>query len=622
MASKTETAATNGATDGDTVNGTKRPVEEQPTPSETANPARKATAEWLRAFEAALTAKAVDDAASLFAETSFWRDFVAFTWNIATVENLDGVRDLLHAQLPHIDARAFRISEEPTTENGIPTAFFTFETQVGRGRGILRLQGDKAWILITSLEELKGFEEPLGPQRPKGVDHGSTVGRQSWAEKRDQELRDLGYSQQPYALVIGGGQGGIALGARLRQLSVPAIVIDKFPRPGDQWRSRYKSLCLHDPVWYDHMPYLPYPPTWPIFTPKDKMGAWLQMYVETMELVYWGSTEAKKATYDDTKKEWKVVVNRDGVEVTLRPKELVMATGMSGKPAIPSFPGAEHFRGDQHHSSKHPGPDAWKGKNAVIIGSNNSAHDICAALHEAGAARVTMVQRSPTLIVRSEPLLKHHLSALYSEEAVRNGVSTEKADLLFASIPSRLIPMLQEPPFSAVRKEDADFYAALERVGFQLDWGPDGGGLFPKYLSRGSGYYIDVGAAQLVIDGKIQLASGQVAGLTERAVRMQDGAELPADLVVYATGYRSMNGWAADLMGQAVADRVGKVWGYGLGTPKDPGHVEAHAPAGPVVPRRQPRAESVLQPAPGVATESADGRRSNTSVWDTCGTSY
>ena len=92
-----------------------------------------------------------------------------------------------------------------------------------------------------------------------------------------------------------------------------------------------------------------------------------------------------------------------------------------------------------------------------------------------------------------------------------------------------------------------------------------------KYLRRGSGYYIDVGAADLVADGQVKLAHGQVDHLTESSVVLADGTELPADVVVYATGYGSMNGWAADLISEEVAAQVGKVWGLGSATAKDPG---------------------------------------------------
>jgi putative flavoprotein involved in K+ transport len=371
-------------------------------------------------------------------------------------------------------------------------------------------------------------------------------------------------------VIVGGGQGGIALGARLRQLGVPTIIVERNERPGDSWRRRYKSLCLHDPVWYDHLPYIKFPENWPVFSPKDKIGDWLEMYTRVMELDYWGSTLAKSATYDEDAGAWVLVVEREGADVTLRPKQLVLALGMSSRPNLPEIPGMEVFKGDQHHSSQHPGPDAYRDKKAVVIGSNNSAHDICAALWEHGAD-VTMVQRSPTHIVRSDTLMDIGLSALYSEEAVAAGITTEKADMIFASIPYRIMHEFQIPLYDQMRERDKDFYDRLERAGFQLDWGEDGSGLFMKYLRRGSGYYIDVGASELVADGEIKLRSGRVDHLAEHAVVMEDGTELPADLVVYATGYRSMNGHAADLISQEVADRVGKVWGLGSDTAKDPG---------------------------------------------------
>lgn len=277
-----------------------------------------------------------------------------------------------------------------------------------------------------------------------------------------------------------------------------------------------------------------------------------------MELNYWTRTTAKSARYDAAAGEWRVVVERDGEEIELRPKQLVMATGMSGKANIPAFPGMDRFRGEQHHSSRHPGPDRYRGKKAVVVGSNNSAHDICAALWENGVD-VTMVQRSSTHIVRSDTLMEVGLGALYSEEAVRNGITTEKADLIFASLPYRILHEFQIPAYEEMKRRDADFYAALEKAGFWLDWGDDGSGLFMKYLRRGSGYYIDIGASQLIIDGEIKLKRGQVAEIVEDGLVLDDGTRLEADLIVYATSYGSMNGWVADLMGQEMADRVGKV---------------------------------------------------------------
>ncbi|CCG03643.1 flavin-containing monooxygenase [Blastococcus saxobsidens] len=536
-------------------------------------PAQRAE-RWLADFDDALRARDVERAAGMFATTSFWRDLIAFTWNITTVENPAGVTDLLTATLERTDPSSFALAEPPEEADGVTTGWFTFETAVGRGRGLLRLVEEdgapKAWTFLTTVHELKGFEEPRGPARPMGAVHGADKHRRTWLERRQQEEAELGVGIHPEVLVIGGGQGGIALGARLRQLGVPALVVDKHPRPGDQWRGRYKSLCLHDPVWYDHLPYLKFPDNWPVFAPKDKIGDWLESYVRVMEVPYWGSTTATSAAFDPELGEWKVEVEREGTPLTLRPKQLVLATGMSGKPSIPVIPGQEVFRGDQQHSSAHPGPDAYAGKRVVVIGSNNSAFDICGALWEHDAD-VTMVQRSSTHIVKSDSLMEIGLGALYSEEAVAAGVTTEKADLIFASLPYRIMHEFQIPLYEQMKQKDAAFYDRLEKAGFWLDWGDDGSGLFMKYLRRGSGYYIDVGAAELVADGQVKLVHGQVVRLTEDAVVLDDGTELPADLVVYATGYGSMNGWAADLISQEVADRIGKVWGLGSDTTKDPG---------------------------------------------------
>ena len=527
---------------------------------------------FLDQFGRALEDGDIDAAVALFQDECYWRDLVSFTWNIKTMEGKPQVRDMLQSQLSAIKPTGWALAEgEVATEDGgIVTAWITFETDVGRGYGLLRLKDGLIWTLLTTLVELKGFEEPLGYDRPLGAKHGAGKHRKSWKEEIEEEHATLGYTKQPYTVIIGGGQGGIALGARLRQLGVPTIIVEKNERPGDSWRNRYKSLCLHDPVWYDHLPYLPFPPNWPVFAPKDKIGDWLEMYTKIMELNYWTRSTVQKAKWDEDAKEWVVTVDRDGEEVTLRSKQLVFATGMSGKANVPKFPGMEKFKGDQHHSSKHPGPDAYKGKKAVVIGSNNSAHDICAALWE-NDVDVTMVQRSSTHIVRSDPLMEIGLGDLYSERAVEAGMTHHKADLIFASLPYKILHEFQIPVYEKIKEVDAEFYAGLEKAGFQLDWGADGSGLFMKYLRRGSGYYIDVGASQLIIDGKIKLAHGQVTEIVEDGVILDDGTKLEADLIVYATGYGSMNGWVADLIDQETADRIGKVWGLGSDTPKDPG---------------------------------------------------
>ena len=415
--------------------------------------------------------------------------------------------------------------------------------------------------------------------------------------------------------IIGGGQGGIALGARLRQLGVPTIIVERNERPGDSWRKRYKSLCLHDPVWYDHLPYIDFPKNWPVFSPKDKIGDWLEMYTKVMELNYWTGTTAKSASYDEATKEWTVVVERDGQEIVLRPKQLVFATGMSGKANIPNFKGMERFKGEQHHSSQHPGPDGYAGKKVVVIGSNNSAHDICAALYEAGVD-VTMVQRSTTHIVRSDTLMEIGLGDLYSERAVRSGMTTAKADLIFASLPYRILHEFQKPLYDKIREVDADFYRDLEKAGFLLDFGADD-----------SRPVHEIPAPRLgLLHRRRRLASSSSTArssstparceeITETGVLLDDGTELPADLIVYATGYGSMNGWVGRSHQpggrrqgrQGLGPRLRHAEGPGPLGGRAAQHVEADPAGGAVVPWRQSAPVAPLLAVPGAAAQGAHG---------------
>ncbi len=526
---------------------------------------------WLTKCETLLTAHDYGAVAKMFGKECYWRDLVSLTWNIQTSEGRDAIVDMLNATQPHAPLSNLAIDGKANEADGVTDAWFTFETPVARGKGHIRLKNGKCWTLLTTMRELKGHEEPAGEARPLGTDHGVVKERKNWAERKAEAEATLGYKEQPYCVIIGGGQGGIALGARLKRLGVSTIIVEKNERPGDSWRNRYKSLCLHDPVWYDHLPYLPFPDHWPVFSPKDKIGDWLEMYTKVMELNYWSSTECKSATYDEKKGEWTVEVVRDGKAVRLRPRQLVLATGMSAVPNMPQFPGMETFKGIQHHSSRHPGGDGYRGKKCVVIGSNNSAHDICADLWEHGAD-VTMVQRTSTHIARSDTLMDLGLGSLYSEKAVKDGITTDVADMIFASIPYKILHTFQIPIYEEMRKKDAGLYKRLKKAGFMLDFGDDGSGLFMKYLRRGSGYYIDVGASELIADGKIKLKSGvAVKEIKPHSVVFSDDSELPADLIVYATGYGSMNGWAARLISQQVADKVGKCWGLGSATTKDPG---------------------------------------------------
>lgn len=545
---------------------------EAPTAPTTSEPSARAVASrWLADFEAALERRDADGIRVLFLADGWWRDLLAFTWDLRTFRGADAVTAALTGAVDASRPGAFRLSpgKEPALvevdENTRwVQAFFDFDTALAHGTGFFRLMptgadGEgpwRAWTVLTTMDALKGFEEPIGPRRASGVTHGGQPGRQTWLERREAQRQFTG--TEPQVVVIGAGQGGLTLAARLGQLGVDTLVVERNPRVGDNWRNRYRSLVLHDPVWYDHMPYLPFPDHWPVFTPKDKLADWFETYVSAMELNVWAGTEFLGGDYDDEARQWTVRVRRpDGRERTLHPHHVVLATGMSGVPNVPDIPGIEEFAGTVCHSSAHTGGREFAGRKAVVVGSCNSGHDIAQDFYEQGAD-VTMVQRSSTYVMSSENGIAVLFAGVYEE----GGPPVEDADMIFSSLPFPLVGELHKQATKVLAELDADLLAGLEKVGFKVDFGDDGSGLFMKYVTRGGGYYIDVGASRLIIDGKIKVKQGvEIERFTTDGVVFTDGTSLDADVVVLATGYQNMRESARQLLGDKVADRCTPVWG-------------------------------------------------------------
>ena len=229
-------------------------------------------------------------------------------------------------------------------------AIFKFETAVGRGSGILRLIPDagdgntlKAWTLLTTLDELKGFEEALGTARPRGQSYSRDFRGPNWLDLRKSAAEYA--DRDPVVLVVGGGQAGLSIAARCKQLNLDTLIVDREARVGDNWRNRYHALTLHNQVQVNHLPYMPFPPNWPTYIPKDKLANWFEAYVEAMELNYWTSTEFAGGSYDEAEGRWTVALRRpDGTTRTMHPKHVVLATGVSGIPNWPELPTLKNFR--------------------------------------------------------------------------------------------------------------------------------------------------------------------------------------------------------------------------------------------------------------------------------------
>ena len=525
---------------------------------------------WLKQFEGALIQSDDTLLASLFHYDSYWRDVLALSWRIMTVIGADAILNELKAFNPLTKPSNFRIDNDRTEPRRVTRAgteaieaIFAFETDAGRGSGVLRLVPDadesnevRAWTLLTAIEEIKGHEEQLGRKRPSGKVHSRDFRGPNWLDARKAAVAYANHD--PTVLVVGGGQAGISIAARLAQLKVDTLIVDRYPRVGDNWRDRYHALVLHNQVHVNHLPYMPFPPNWPAYIPKDKLAAWFEAYVESMELNYWTGTEFAGGTYDEKDGRWSVLLRRiDGTSCEMHPRHVVMATGVSGIPHIPDIPALSNCKGAILHSSEYNEGGAWSGKSALVIGSGNSGHDIAQDLYSSGA-KVTLVQRSPTLIVNVEPSAQLQY-ALYGE-----GPSLEDCDLITTSMPLPLARKSHILLTEEARKLDTELLDGLARVGFKLDFGEDGTGWQFKYLTRGGGYYFNVGCSDLIVRGDIGLVQfSEIASFVAEGARMHTGETLAADLVVLATGYKGLEDLVRELFGDDVAKRVGPIWGFG-----------------------------------------------------------
>ena len=342
---------------------------------------------------------------------------------------------------------------------------------------------------------------------------------------------------------------------------IDTLVIDRHERVGDAWRKRYHNLVLHNEVFVDHLPYMPFPPNYPVYIPKDKIANWLEFYADTMELNVWTGTEFLKGARDDKDGRWELRVRRaDGTERTVRPRHVVFATGVSAIPVKPDLPGLDSFAGKMMHSSAYQNGREWKGRTAIVLGTGNSGHDVAHDLHESGA-ETTIVQRSSTLIVSLKEAQRVY--DLYTAE----GISTEDCDLIATAAPYPVLVAGYKLAAAAMKEGDKKLLAGLEARGFRLDFGPpDDTGYQMKYLRRGGGYYFNVGCSDLIAAGKVGLLHHHdVERAVPEGLRMKDCRTLPADLIVTATGYKNQQDVVRHFMGEAIAERIGPVWGFDEG---------------------------------------------------------
>ena len=524
---------------------------------------------WLSAFGTALSTADAGALASLMHPDSHWRDLLAFTWHISTVSGPDDISTALANSADDLEPQSFSIDYDAAPprmvmrggRQDVLETIFRFTTKTGQCSGVLRMVADeadagrlKAWTILTALDEISGFEESIGTARPTGEAYSRDFKGPNWLDRRN--IAIAYEDRDPEVLVVGGGQAGLSIAARLTQLGVDTLIVDGEERVGDNWRKRYHALVLHNQVHVNHLPYMPFPPNWPTYIPKDKLAGWFEYYAEAMELNFWTETEFSGGAYDETDGRWTVELKQPGGTRTLRPRHVVMATSVTGIPNLPTIPTLDQFKGEVIHSSAYTGAQSRKDKRVLIIGTGTSAHDMAQDLQSNGAT-VSLIQRGATSIINVEPSAQLPYT-LYDE-----GLSLETADLIATATPYEPLKAVHTAMAEESTRLDKDMLEALEKVGFRIDHEDKTGWQF-KFMNRGGGYYFNVGCSDLIIDGKVGLIQfDDIDTFVAEGAKLKNGDVVAADTVILATGFKGQEENVKRLLGNDVAERIGPIWGFG-----------------------------------------------------------
>jgi len=523
---------------------------------------------WIDEFNRALRTGDRDATLALFAADSHWRNICGITWSFATVSGNASIADAILTSAAEANACDFELFAErhPPRLNTVAgeeviEAVLQFRSKAGSGIGVVRFKPagaepsgrPVAWSLMTAIEQLDGHDyTPVQDEEDQNHNRSTETG--NWLDRR---LQERNYdNKEPDVLIIGGGHAGLTSAVELKQLGLDALVVDGMKRIGDNWRLRYHSLKLHNVTSVNHLPYMPFPKTFPRYIPKDKIANWLESYVEHMELNFWTETRFEGAEYDAKSERWNARLRMpDGSVRVLFPAHIIMATSVSGTPKYPEIPTLDAFKGTVLHSSQLDDGSLWSGKKALVFGTGTSAHDIAQELH-ANGADVTMVQRSPTMVVNVDPSAQ-----LYDGTYLDLTKRTEDLDLFNSSFPMPIIKANHKLITARVREHDKPILDALEKKGFRLEFGEDDTGWPLKYRTRGGGYYFNAGCSDLIADGSIDLIQyHDIETFNAEGLQMKDGGSKSADLAVLATGYYPPAHDLPKYYGQDVADRVGTVW--------------------------------------------------------------
>ncbi|KAF2464232.1 FAD/NAD(P)-binding domain-containing protein [Lindgomyces ingoldianus] len=502
---------------------------------------------------------------SNLAQEALWRDSFALTGTLRTLYSPACIipvwREVCNRRSPTSfelkiqSANIVRIGELASWVDA-PFTFKTASTPRTTCSGIFSLvpasSGTwKIWVIRTILEQLDG-ENDVDKLRACEQPFNRTMSTLNANCTANGEDNPSSFD----VVIVGGGQAGLSVAGRMKALDISYVVMEKNQEVGDNWKLRYGSARLHTIRQYSHLPFnRTFPSHYQEWLTKDDLAQGYKDWVKTYNINIWLSTRLLCGKWDHTSRRWTLQVQRDGSHHEISSSYVILAVGAGGQIAVmPDYPDRDHFKGTVLHSAEYTDPSSFKEKNGIVVGTANTAHDVAEDMLVAGLASVTMVQRSPTYVLPYE-YYQRVQELLYNEN-----VSTDYADRMSFSNPLSISRLLALTCLHAAAREEPERFDALEASGFKLERYGD----ITHYIyERMGGHYMDVGASKKIADGLIKIKTDALpVRYTPNGLKFEDGEELPADLIVFATGFeRSMTRVVRQFFGEDVAQQVNDFWG-------------------------------------------------------------
>jgi cation diffusion facilitator CzcD-associated flavoprotein CzcO len=279
-------------------------------------------------------------------------------------------------------------------------------------------------------------------------------------------------------VIVGAGQAGLSSAYFLARAGARFVVLDHAPRPGGAWQFRWPSLTLGKTHRVHDLPGMALGEHDPARPAAQVVAEYFERYEKEFRLPVLRPVHVREV--------------RDGVDGRLlveasagtwTTRALINATGTWDRPFMPYYPGRELFRGRQLHTAEYRGPAEFAGKRVVVVGGGASAVQALMEIAGAAASTVWVTRRPP--VFRDAPFDENWGREVVARvaERVRKGL----------------------PPGSVVGN------TGLARTP-------------------------EVAAA---IEAGVLVRRPMFARVTATGVAWADGTEAPADVILWATGFRA-----------------------------------------------------------------------------------